>query len=178
MQYILSLLPILACPVGMGLMMWFMMRANKQQTPGEVSHMPMQAYSQPPRGTEPSSLASPPKRTSTFHFLGMCLNWKILAGLAVVGLIVLVAAPQFIWAALPILILAACPLSMLLMMRGMSGNVATSPPSSMQGDQLSAVRMTRDEHQQEDITRQIIELGYPEIPVVPEVEAVAHAVQE
>ncbi len=26
-------LAILACPVGMGLMMWFMMRGNKQSTP-------------------------------------------------------------------------------------------------------------------------------------------------
>ena len=36
MQYILSILPLLACPVGMGLMMWFMMRGNKQQTTGEA----------------------------------------------------------------------------------------------------------------------------------------------
>lgn len=29
MEYVLSLLPLLACPVIMGLMMWLMMRANK-----------------------------------------------------------------------------------------------------------------------------------------------------
>ena len=31
MQYILSLLPLLACPVGMGLMMWFMMRSMQDE---------------------------------------------------------------------------------------------------------------------------------------------------
>ncbi len=90
MQYILSWLPVLACPVGMGLMMWFMMRGNKQQTPGEAGHTPMQTDSQPLEGTEPSGVAAPPKSAATFNLLGMCLNWKVLAGLAVVGLIVLV----------------------------------------------------------------------------------------
>ncbi len=33
MQQIFYSLAILACPVGMGLMMWFMMRGNKQRTP-------------------------------------------------------------------------------------------------------------------------------------------------
>src|SRR2546428_7158602 len=148
MQYILSWLPVLACPVGMGLMMWFMMRGNKQQTPGEVDQAQMLTDSQPLAVAESPTMVAPPRRASTFNLLGMCLNWKVLAGLAVVGLIVLVVAPQFIWAALPILLVAACPLSMLFMMRGMSGNgnVAASQPSQMQGEQLPAVGLTRHEH--------------------------------
>ena len=193
MQYILSLLPLLACPVGMGLMMWFMMRGNKQQTPDEVDQARMQMYKQPRAKASPPTMAEVPKRASTFNLLGMCLNWKVLAGLAVVGLIVLVVAPQFIWAALPILLVAACPLSMLFMMRGMSGNgnVAASQPSQMQGEQLPAVGLTRDEHlaalksrmsnmqaEQEDLARQIAEVERPEVPVVSEAEAVAHAADE
>lgn len=52
---------------------------------------------------------------------GMCINWKVLAGVAVVGLGAWVIAPNLIGAALPLLLLAVCPLSMLLMMRGMGG---------------------------------------------------------
>ncbi len=33
MQYILYLLCLLACPVGMDLMMWWMMRGNNEQAP-------------------------------------------------------------------------------------------------------------------------------------------------
>ena len=188
MQYILSLLPLLACPVGMGLMMWFMMRGNKQQTPGEAGHTPMQTDSQPLEGTEPSGVAAPPKSAATFNLLGMCLNWKVLAGLAVVGLIVLVVAPQFIWAALPILLVAACPLSMLFMMRGMAG--IRNATTQMQGDQLP-VGLTRNERleelqsrmasmqdEQEAIARQIAEIESPEVPIVSEAEAVAHAADE
>lgn len=51
-----------------------------------------------------------------------CLNRNVLIGLAAVGLGVLVFAPNLLGAALPLLLFAACPLSMVLMMRAMSGS--------------------------------------------------------
>lgn len=54
----------------------------------------------------------------------MCLNWKVLAGLGAVGVGVYLVAPGLAAAALPLLLLAACPLSMLLMMKGMQGGGA------------------------------------------------------
>lgn len=53
--------------------------------------------------------------------LRKCLNWKVLAGLAAVGLAVWVLAPGLAAGAIPLLIVLVCPLSMLLMMRGMHG---------------------------------------------------------
>ncbi len=50
---------------------------------------------------------------------GMCLNWKVLAGLAAVGIGVYVVTPNLVGAALPLLAVAVCPLSMLAMMWGM-----------------------------------------------------------
>lgn len=49
MQYLLSLLPFLACPVGMGIMMWVMMRGNQgpmattvpRRDAGEISATPI-----------------------------------------------------------------------------------------------------------------------------------------
>ena len=190
MQYILSLLPLLACPVGMGLMMWFMMRGNKQQTPDEVDQARMQTYKQPRAKASPPTMAEAPKRASTFNLLGMCLNWKVLTGLAAVGLLVLVVAPQFIGVALPLLLVAACPLSMLFMMRGMSGNGIANQTAS-QTTQLPAGGSTRDEQlaelqsrlssvqaEQAAIARHIAEIESPEVPVVSEAEAVARAAQE
>lgn len=54
--------------------------------------------------------------------LKMCLNWKVLAGLAVLGVGIYAVAPNLAAAALPILLLAICPLSMLFMMKGMQGD--------------------------------------------------------
>jgi hypothetical protein len=51
--------------------------------------------------------------------LKMCLNWKVLASLAAVGVGVYLLAPGLLAEAVPILLLAVCPLSMLLMMWGM-----------------------------------------------------------
>lgn len=50
-----------------------------------------------------------------------CLNPKVLGGLALTALAVFLVAPGLFSAVLPLLFLAACPLSMVLMMRGMSG---------------------------------------------------------
>ncbi len=56
------------------------------------------------------------------RMLKMCLNWKVLAALAVLGVGIYPVAPNLAVAALPILLLAICPLSMLFMMKGMQGN--------------------------------------------------------
>lgn len=55
------------------------------------------------------------------RFFGFCLNWKVIAGLALVALGVWALAPNLIGVALPVLIVLACPLSMLFMMRSMNG---------------------------------------------------------
>ena len=54
--------------------------------------------------------------------LKMCLNWKVLAALAAVGVGTYAVAPGLALAALPVLLLAACPISMLIMMYGMQGS--------------------------------------------------------
>ncbi|MGH2380817.1 MAG: hypothetical protein ACRDG7_06300 [Candidatus Limnocylindria bacterium] len=55
----------------------------------------------------------------------MCLNWKVVAGLAFLALAVWVAAPEYVLAVLPLLVLAACPISMGVMMWMMRGHRAS-----------------------------------------------------
>ena len=50
----------------------------------------------------------------------MCLNRKVLIGSGVVVLGILAFDRSLIWHALPLMLFAICPLSMVLMMRGMS----------------------------------------------------------
>lgn len=56
------------------------------------------------------------------QMLKHCLNWKVIAGLAVIGVGFYAVAPNLALAALPILLLAICPLSMMFMMKGMQQN--------------------------------------------------------
>ena len=51
----------------------------------------------------------------------MCVNRKVLAGLGVAALGVWLFAPGVMGSVLPLLVVAICPLGMLLMMRAMSG---------------------------------------------------------
>ncbi len=51
----------------------------------------------------------------------MRINAKVVAALAAVALAIYLIVPNLFYAALPLLVLAACPLSMFLMMRMMSG---------------------------------------------------------
>jgi hypothetical protein len=64
----------------------------------------------------------------------MCLNPKVLAGLAAVGVGIYLVAPD--------LVLAACPLSMLLMMWAMRGG----PSEDQQASQEADAGLTREEH--------------------------------
>lgn len=52
----------------------------------------------------------------------MKINVKVVAALTAVALAIYLLVPNLFYAALPLLILAACPLSMFLMMRMMSGS--------------------------------------------------------
>ena len=52
----------------------------------------------------------------------MKINVKVMAALAAAALAIYLLVPNLFYAALPLLILAACPLSMFLMMRMMSGS--------------------------------------------------------
>ncbi len=73
------------------------------------------------------------------RLLGMCFDWRVLGGLAIVGLGLWLYAPQLLGAALPILVVLICPLSMVLMawmMRGFMGTAATRPSAT---DRLAAL---------------------------------------
>jgi uncharacterized membrane protein len=78
--------------------------------------------------------------------LKMCLNWKVLVGLVAVGLAIYAVAPDMVVAALPILLLALCPLSMLFMMKAMHGNQGETQGKPQ-------VLQETDETREEDLTR-------------------------
>ncbi len=123
MQNLLSLLPYLLCPVGMGLMMWFMMRDNKGETTNASGHThqksDVEGVTSRASSEAHTTETSPSWAASVLKFGSMCLNPRVIAGLAVVGVGIWVLAPGLVWTALPLLFVAACPLSMLFMMRGM-----------------------------------------------------------
>ncbi len=96
---------------------------------------------------------------------GLCINWKVVIGLGVVGLGVWAVAPNLIGAAVPLLLLAVCPLSMIFMMRGMGsmgGQSVTQPPTQASGP--SRITGTREEQlaqlkaRHETIAREIAQL--------------------
>jgi hypothetical protein len=63
--------------------------------------------------------------------LRYCLDRRVLAALAVAGLLIALLAPQAVGRALPLLLVAACPLSMVAMALTMNRSAAPSatPPS-------------------------------------------------
>ncbi len=73
----------------------------------------------------------------------MCINKKVVIGLVAAGVVLYLVAPGAIGAAAPLLILAICPLSMIVMMRAMSGGRAKS--ASPERDESSEVDELRAE---------------------------------
>ena len=63
------------------------------------------------------------------NLLKACYDWRVITGLAAVGIGVFLFAPGLIGAALPLLLVAVCPLSMILMMKTMGGHEANGQPA-------------------------------------------------
>lgn len=91
------------------------------------------------------------------RMLRMCPNWKVLAGLAVVGGGIYAVAQGLAAAALPILLLAICPLSMLFMMKAMQGDgredVSQPPPAG--ADQTREAHLFRLRKEQANLAERI-----------------------
>ena len=84
-----------------------------------------------------------------------CLNWKVIGALAAVGVVIYALAPGTAAAAVPLLVLAACPLSMLLMMRAMGsmGSCARQHDTG-DGEEVSRLRAEVEALQAERQSRQ------------------------
>lgn len=70
----------------------------------------------------------------------MKINRNVIAVLAVAGLAVFLVAPNAIGAVVPLLFLAACPLSMIWMMWAMSGGRSTPTPPAVESDDVASLR--------------------------------------
>ncbi len=68
----------------------------------------------------------------------MCLNWKVFAALGGVAIAVLVFAPHYTLAVLPFLLLAVCPLSMILMMLFMGKGMGNHGGDQCSSDDTAA----------------------------------------
>lgn len=80
--------------------------------------------------------------------LGMCLEPRVLIGLATAGVLIWLVAPFLLASVLPLLLIAACPLSMLVMAWMMRGH--------MSGDSADpAARLVALEREQQRIANDI-----------------------
>lgn len=94
------------------------------------------------------------------RMLKMCLNWRVLVGLAVVGLGVGSFAPGLFGRALPILLLAACPISMLVMMATMRQPIPREPaPEDVDSLQAQLADLAG---QQEQVRERLARLASPQ----------------
>lgn len=91
--------------------------------------------------------------------LKCCINPKVIAGLVVVGAGVYAFAPQAFAAALPLLVFAICPLSMVLMMGMMMGGNKESGSSGSSGQQMAAPEGSHVESLQARVAELEHELG-------------------
>jgi len=66
----------------------------------------------------------------------MCINKRVVVGLAAIALVVFALSPRLLAGLAPVLIMAVCPLSMLLMMRSMTGRDEEAPTAAGDDRQL------------------------------------------
>ena len=94
------------------------------------------------------------------RMLKMCLNWRVLVGLAVAGLGIGLFVPGLLGRALPILLLAACPISMLVMMATMKQPTSQAPaPEDIDSLQAQLADLTG---RQEQVRERLAHLASPQ----------------
>ena len=81
----------------------------------------------------------------------MCINKRVVVGLAAIALVVFALSPRLLAGLAPVLIVAVCPLSMLLMMRGMTGRDQEAPGAADDDRQLREL--------EEEVNRLKVELA-------------------
>ena len=98
-----------------------------------------------------------------YSLIECCLNWRVIVGLALVGVALFLYAPKLATAYLPILLALVCPISMLVMVLSMSrkatggrsNEVALSNLSRDQQLQLMEERLERVQQQHRAIASQL-----------------------
>lgn len=75
--------------------------------------------------------------------IAICFDRRVLAGLGAVAVAIWLVAPQLFLTALPVLIVLACPLSMLAMVWMMRGETGGAKPGTV-ADRLVALERERD----------------------------------
>lgn len=91
----------------------------------------------------------------------MCLNWKVIAAVAAVAAGFYLYAPGLAAAALPFLVLAICPLSMIFMMSAMNGmgkDATADPGSGEQRSESPEEQLASLQAQQRDLAGKIAAL--------------------
>lgn len=89
-----------------------------------------------PQGQRPpGSTQTAPPRPGMLG--GMCLNWKVIGFLAMVGTGIWFGAPNLRVAVIPFLPLLLCPLTMGAMMWAMRGKQAAQPGSEPDGPEFA-----------------------------------------
>lgn len=81
------------------------------------------------------------------NVLRMCFEPRVLAGLAAVGVLVWITAPSLLAPVVPLLLVAACPLSMLVMawmMRGHLGGRTADPSARLAELEREQQRIAND----------------------------------
>jgi len=102
------------------------------------------------------------------NLLRACYDWRVLTALAALGVSIYFVAPGLVAAAVPLLLLAACPLSMLIMMKAVGGQQSPSgtPPEPVAGDRVVALR------------EELVELGRRQEQLSAELRAIKAAPQQ